>query len=196
MYNSTALSVWNLVMRVIAASTGSWLDGPLGGYVLPVPDEDLVVGANSMISFNLFLPVSAALNGVATLLIASKFWIHRLTVRFGRQKRSYVENVLIVFAESGVVYGALQVVNVILLYCAHPDSAATSATGSIYFALTANYPLIITSLIRTKHTIVETFGFSGILDKMSISQDPEQPPISDVQQSNEQVTADGPVIMK
>ncbi|KAG6805850.1 hypothetical protein H0H92_013740 [Tricholoma furcatifolium] len=92
-------------------------------------------GLVPMENFNYLLPVSVAVNGVATIAIATRFWLHlRVTKAFHRTKRSSVEKVFIILVDSGIIYCIIQAV----------------------------YPLLVIVLVSEDRTVIESFGFSAV----------------------------------
>jgi len=113
------------------------------------------------------LVLSLVTNVVSTLLILHKLRSYR---RFNRaigvtQKAvSPVQKIMLILIESGVAFGAIQVLNLILELVPQssgsPVSLVTHITLAVLVASTAIYPSIVILLVKTQRSVVQTFEFS------------------------------------
>ncbi|GLB44541.1 hypothetical protein LshimejAT787_1701680 [Lyophyllum shimeji] len=115
--------------------------------------------------YNSFLALSLATNATTTLLILYKLWtLRRLTGEFTFSRPSRVQKVLVVIVESGVAFGLLQVISLILNFLSFPlDSpsyVSETCIVAIYTFITPMYPTLVVVLVNQQSTIVETFGFT------------------------------------
>ncbi|GLB35702.1 hypothetical protein LshimejAT787_0212670 [Lyophyllum shimeji] len=138
--------------------------------VVPSIASDAVAERLSNIDVQLYgasIGLSLASNAVSTLLIFYRLWGHlRYSRKVGlrRMSTSPVSRVMLILVESGVVYCAIQVANLLLFLLPadpySPRDVANNSLGQSATAVTAMYPAIIVVLVTRQRSMVETFGFT------------------------------------
>ncbi|KAF8055360.1 hypothetical protein FPV67DRAFT_838130 [Lyophyllum atratum] len=125
----------------------------------------------SMTRQNTFLSFSAlslATNVVSTVLIIYKIWSRGEpagTIGIGQKglKPSLFQSYVILLVETGILYAATQVINLVLeLVRATPNSSlyfGERVITSVYTLCTAMYPTIVVILVITQRSVANVYGF-------------------------------------
>ncbi|GLB45857.1 hypothetical protein LshimejAT787_3300080 [Lyophyllum shimeji] len=122
----------------------------------------------AQITLLLSLILSLATNVVSTLLVLYRLWSYR---RFGRKlgidnTLTPVQRAMIVLVESGIVFFAIQTLNLILELVPQtslsPASLATHITLAVLIASTAMYPSIVVLVVNKQKSVSveQAFGLS------------------------------------
>ncbi|KAF5378887.1 hypothetical protein D9615_006984 [Tricholomella constricta] len=116
--------------------------------------------------FNSALALSIGTNAVATLLILYRLWTHRKTrSSLGLKERSPVQKILLILIESGVVFFAIQLANLIMSFMLFNHYSVTDYVQTViymtYTMFVAMYPSMIIYLVDQQRSLVETFGFTA-----------------------------------
>lgn len=119
-------------------------------------------------TFNAALALSLATNVVSTMLIFYKLWSHlRFKRKMGIKSKSTspVQKVMIILVESGVVFCAIQAINLSLQIVqprqvSQASAIATAVVLVILDMATAMYPSIVVLIVSQQRSMVESFGFT------------------------------------
>jgi len=143
----------------------------------PAIMDSETLGLASTHTFNASLALSLATNVVSTILIFYKLWAHlslRRKIGMKRKSASPVQKVMIVLVESGVVFCAIQAINLSLELVLPREESQVSiiATGVVLVVLdvaTAMYPSIVVLLVSQQRSMVETFGLTTELKNHEVA---------------------------
>ncbi|KAF8064940.1 hypothetical protein FPV67DRAFT_162200 [Lyophyllum atratum] len=120
--------------------------------------------------YNIFLFIaiilSFAMNIYAMVLILLKLRFHQGSLCLGPSpKRTRAQEIMVILADSGLIYSAFQLIFVSMAYIPFTRLSAMNTLYSIlfpvYFVFTGIYPSVIVVLVGQDLSLVETFGFRG-----------------------------------
>ncbi|KAF8066475.1 hypothetical protein FPV67DRAFT_1188955 [Lyophyllum atratum] len=125
--------------------------------------------------FNSFMALSFATNAIATMLIVYKLWAHQKSrnILELHNTQSSVQKILIIIVESGLVFLALQLANLISNFAPFerysPADFFQTAIFVIYTAFAGVYPSMVVYLVAQQRSMVETFGLGTSTRKHSVA---------------------------
>jgi len=138
----------------------------LGNAVQVGASGKLVAESELLNSFEIaFVALSFATNLFSTLAIAAKLYLYSRSFRSMSLRRTRFtpsQRMLLVLVESGFVFCALQLLDVLVSVISAPNVAvdyAFIAIDKVFYAALALYPMVVILLVNSNNTMIVTMGF-------------------------------------